>query len=301
MGAAEGPQEGAGPPVQSVEQLAEDVSRFLTARPVLAGPDSRRYRARKFVVRHRAAVAAGALVTLSLVVGLGATLWQAQKAEAQRVRAELRFQNARRLANSMVFELNDAIEAGGTSARALLLTRASEQLDALARDVPDDPVLAEELAESYHRLGNVQGRTGFANLGDRKSALASHRKGLALRTTIAERTPRDLDARFRLGEPDGRDGGGRRGGPVVRTCTGGASDRGLAGRGPPRGHPLPAAARGCALPAGLAASRSWEIRCRRCKASSAPPRFFRPCTRPIPATPTSGGCSRSVTNGSGRF
>jgi eukaryotic-like serine/threonine-protein kinase len=185
---------------QSVGQLADDVRRFLGAQPVLAGPDSRRYRARKFVSRHRGAVAAVALVTLSLVSGMTATLWQARRADEQRARAELRFQNARRLANAMVFELNDAIEAGGTSARALLLTRASEQLDALARDAPGDPVLTEELATAYHRLGDVQGSADTPNLGDQAAALINHRKGLVLRRAMANRAPQDVEAKLRLGE-----------------------------------------------------------------------------------------------------
>jgi non-specific serine/threonine protein kinase/serine/threonine-protein kinase len=186
----------------SVEQLAEDIRRFLTGLPVLAAPDSRGYRARKFVVRNRKYIAAGVLLFLSLIAGLTTTLWQARVAERQRALAEQRFQNSRRVANSLLFELHDAIVAvpGATAARALLLTRASEQLDALALDAPDDPVLLEELAVAYHRLGDVQGQSAAAHLGDRPSARANHRKGLALRRTLANRSPGDLGARARLVE-----------------------------------------------------------------------------------------------------
>jgi non-specific serine/threonine protein kinase/serine/threonine-protein kinase len=184
----------------SVEQLAEDIRRYLSGLPVLAAPDSRRYRARKFAVRNRKFIAAGSLLILSLVAGLTATLWQARLAERQRALAEQRFQNARRVASSMVFELHDAIEAvsGATAARALLLTRASEQLDALALDAPDDPMLLEELAVAYHRLGDVQGLTASAHLGDQPASRANHRKGLALRRILAARSPDDLEARARL-------------------------------------------------------------------------------------------------------
>ncbi len=41
----------------SAAALAEDVRRYLTSRPVEARPDSRRYRLRKFVMRHRMGVA----------------------------------------------------------------------------------------------------------------------------------------------------------------------------------------------------------------------------------------------------
>ena len=99
-------------------------------------------------------------------------------------------------------------QSGATSARALLLTRASEQLDALALDSPDDPVLAEELATAYHRLGDAQGRPGSANLGDSAAALVNHRKGLAIRRQIANRSPRDLEARSQTGAEPHRHCGG---------------------------------------------------------------------------------------------
>ena len=152
------------------------------------------------MVRHRRLAAAGVLLTLSLLIGVTTTLWQARRAEQQRVLAEQRFQNARRVASSMIFELHDALDAvpGATAARALLLTRASEQLDALALEAPDDPVLLEELASAYHRLGDVQGRIAGANLGDQPASRDNHRKGLALRRRIADRFPADLEAKSHL-------------------------------------------------------------------------------------------------------
>jgi serine/threonine-protein kinase len=64
----------------TVEQLAEDVRRHLDGRPVSARPDTWRYRATKFVGRHRIGVVAGAAIALSLVAGLSGTIWQARVA-----------------------------------------------------------------------------------------------------------------------------------------------------------------------------------------------------------------------------
>jgi TolB-like protein/Tfp pilus assembly protein PilF/tRNA A-37 threonylcarbamoyl transferase component Bud32 len=58
----------------SVDLLARDVERFLEGRPVAAQHGSAVYRARKFVRRHRAGLAAAAVATLSLAVG-GLGLW----------------------------------------------------------------------------------------------------------------------------------------------------------------------------------------------------------------------------------
>src|SRR6185295_15383216 len=62
----------------SVEQLGEDLLRYLAGLPVAAQPDSAGYRLRKFVRRNRTAVAGGLVAALALLAGLGATLWQAR-------------------------------------------------------------------------------------------------------------------------------------------------------------------------------------------------------------------------------
>ena len=66
--------------------LADDIGRHLDGKPVAAHPPSRWYRAQKFVARHRAGVAATALVALALLAASGIALWQAGVArrEAQR-------------------------------------------------------------------------------------------------------------------------------------------------------------------------------------------------------------------------
>jgi tRNA A-37 threonylcarbamoyl transferase component Bud32/tetratricopeptide (TPR) repeat protein len=72
----------------SVEQLAGDVANFLEGRPVLARQDSYRYRAGKFIRRHRVALGAAALVAASVVAGVVLTLAEAREALAARQVAE---------------------------------------------------------------------------------------------------------------------------------------------------------------------------------------------------------------------
>ena len=81
----------------SVEQLGEDLLRYLAGLPVLAQPDSAGYRLRKFVRRNRTAVAAGATAMLALLAGLGATIWQARVARHERDRAQLERAKAERM------------------------------------------------------------------------------------------------------------------------------------------------------------------------------------------------------------
>jgi len=170
----------------SAEQLAEDIRRNLQGLPVVAVPDSMSYRTRKFVRRHALGVAASALILLVIVGGVAATLREARVADANRRKAELRFNEVRKLANSLMFEIHDSIEGtpGTTAARKLIVQRSEEYLDSLAHEATGDVSLQRELASAYERLGNVQGNAYNSNLGEPSAALGSLQKSLALRRAI---------------------------------------------------------------------------------------------------------------------
>lgn len=177
----------------TVEQFADDIGRHLDGRPVLARPDTLGYRSNRFVRRHKRAVAGAVLLMISLVGGTIATAWQAHVAQRERARAERRFNDVRRLANSFLFEFHDAIEnlPGSTKARELVVRRALEYLDSLSSESGHDPSLERELGESYEKIGDVQGLPQAANLGDTAGALRSHQTALALRQRLADRKPSD--------------------------------------------------------------------------------------------------------------
>ena len=171
----------------SVEQFAEDIRRHLEGLPVIARSDTFSYRTSKFMQRHKVGVAAAALIVLSLIAGLITTVWQARRAQAQQAKAERRFNDVRKLANSYLFEFHDAIAElqGTTQARALVVKRALEYLDSLAQEASDDRGLQQELAAAYLKVGDVQGRPGHASLGDKEGALTSYRKALAIYEALA--------------------------------------------------------------------------------------------------------------------
>lgn len=189
---------------RSVEQFSEDIRRHLAGRPVIARPDTFGYRAAKFARRNRIALAAATLLLLTLVGGVVATAWQArratiqeQRARTEQARAERRFNDVRKLANSVLFEYHDAIKdlAGSTPVRARLVRDALEYLDRLASEVQGDTSLQRELASAYERVGDVQGGTLFANLGNTAGAIESYRKALGLRETLLRTAPHDAATR----------------------------------------------------------------------------------------------------------
>lgn len=190
----------------SVEQLSEDIERHLEGMPVKARGDAFVYKTRKFVQRHKASVLMVGLLILTLLAGIAATSWQATvasqervRAEAESVRARRHFNDSRRLTESLMFELHDAIRdlQGATAARELLAKRTLEHLDSLASDAEGDAELQGELAIAYINLGNIQGNPYYPNLGDTNGALDSYRKAEKLTDILSSADPTNVRLRRR--------------------------------------------------------------------------------------------------------
>ena len=172
----------------SVEQMAEDIRRHLEGLPVIARRDSLRYRAAKFVTRHKLGVAASVMVLLTIALGIAATVREARIAAENGRRAEQRFQDVRKLANSLMFEIHDAIDGlpGSTAARKLIVQRSLEYLDRLSQESSGDISLQRELASAYERIGLAQGDPDRTNLGDIAGAQESLAKALSIRQKIVQ-------------------------------------------------------------------------------------------------------------------
>jgi non-specific serine/threonine protein kinase/serine/threonine-protein kinase len=168
----------------SVAQFSGDIRRHLEALPVVARQATWRYRTSKAIRRNKVGVLSAALICLALLAGMAATSWQTHVAHLERTRAERRFNDVRKLANSYLFEIHAAIEnlPGSTPARQLIVQRALEYLDNLALEEGADLSLQREVVMAYLKAGNVQGNPRDANLGNTEGALNSYRKALAIAT-----------------------------------------------------------------------------------------------------------------------
>ncbi len=193
----------------SVGQFSEDIRRHLEGLPVVARKATLSYRGAKFVRRNRVAVAAAAVISLILIVGIAATGWEAHvargeraRAEAAGARAERRFNQVRKLAHSVLFDYNEAIQdlPGSVPVRERLVKDALEYLDSLAGEANDDPSLQRELATAYEKVGDVQGRTLRANMGDTSGAKDSYRKALRIREMLVAANPKDASSRSDLAD-----------------------------------------------------------------------------------------------------
>jgi tetratricopeptide (TPR) repeat protein/tRNA A-37 threonylcarbamoyl transferase component Bud32 len=166
----------------SAEQLADDVFRHLERLPVQARRGAWSYRAGRFMLRHRAAMGALAVANVVLVAAAGIAAYQAYEATRQKQRADRHVAGVRKLANTFIFDVHDAIQElpGSTSARKMLADTARQYLQQLGSEPQMDDGLRRELAVGYRKLGDVQGRPYAPNLGDASGALASYTQAVEL-------------------------------------------------------------------------------------------------------------------------
>ena len=181
----------------SVAAFAEDLRRYLADEPVSARADTWRYRAAKFVRRHRIGVAAASLVALSLIAGLIGTSWQA--AEARRERDHALFESGRALAKGNLFNLLLG-ELGETDRPLTQHDILGRAVQLVRRQFGNDPRLAFDL------LLPIAGQ--YMSLGDtRKEAeVMALAAGFALQSgdpaLVADAACNTVDTELRLGRPE---------------------------------------------------------------------------------------------------
>jgi eukaryotic-like serine/threonine-protein kinase len=179
----------------SVDQLAGELERHRTLRPIDARAHELPYVLGRLARRHRAALSVAAAVLVLLVAAMAAIAWQARIAAEARSRAERRFADVRRLAQSFIFDVHDAIVnvPGTTEARGVMIRTAVSYLDSLAREAADDRSLQRELAAAYVKVGDAQGHPTSANLGDSAGARASYQRAIAIAESLSSSAV-DLEA-----------------------------------------------------------------------------------------------------------
>lgn len=141
---------------QTAQALAADIARYLNDEPVEAGPEGMAYRARKFVRRNRAAMAAASLVFAALLAGLAAASLGLLEARKEREKAEL----ARDESEAVTQFLEDMLAAADPAeqGRDVTVRQVLDQAsDTLAGQFQDRPLLEARLrgtiGTTYQSLG----------------------------------------------------------------------------------------------------------------------------------------------------
>ncbi len=177
----------------SAAEMAEDIRRSLSGQRIQARPDTVAYRARKFVGRHRAGVAAAVLVLLALVAGLTAALWQARVAQGNARRAERNARRAERVQGFLIdlFKGSDPNQTGGekVTARQLLAVGTRRIEKELAAEPAVQAALYDAIAQIQLSLGALPEAKSLARraLAERRRALGADDPATDLsRLTLAE-------------------------------------------------------------------------------------------------------------------
>jgi serine/threonine-protein kinase len=187
----------------SVEQLSEDLRREAAGLPVLARPDTFRYRAGKFVRRNWIAVGAATAVTLTLIAATVVSsllLIRSQRAHEAAARAHAESEAARTTAEHVgefleeILASMDPEKARGrdTSLLADLFAAAASRIETELADQPDVAArLNRAIALAYRNLGEADASERHLRL-----ALANREAVLARATPPALREAEQLGAAY---------------------------------------------------------------------------------------------------------
>jgi len=170
----------------SALELAADIGRMRTGRPVLAVAPSRWYVLKRYVLRNRIPVVAAATVAIVASAAFANYVRQA-RLEQQR------FEDARRLVRTVIFDIQPRMRDLPTAAplRKTLIEETLRYLESVSRNAADDPRLLGELARAYVELGRVLSDAGSTHLGDPKTAAQHYRRAKILIDQALAASPSD--------------------------------------------------------------------------------------------------------------
>jgi eukaryotic-like serine/threonine-protein kinase len=185
-----------------VAALAADLRAHLQGRPIAARRAGTGYRVKKFLLRHRIAVAAAALVLLTALAGLGATWRESRRANAA---AQEALQQAQRAAAVKDFVLAlfagvspDEAKGRDIGARELLERGEARLADTLAARPELKAELATALAAAYRQLGVLERARSLAD----SAVQASPRGELAVQARLERARVALAAAQFHAAQTD---------------------------------------------------------------------------------------------------
>jgi eukaryotic-like serine/threonine-protein kinase len=141
---------------QTVADFAQDLTRYLRHEPVIAQAQTIRYRAQKFLRRHRGGVLAASLTVLALITAAAVTAWQSVEAQRQRDLAIYQQQRVQATNEFLTVLLSEVGSGDEPLTLVDLLDRGTAMLD--RQFGADERFIAHTLytvANFYGRLGRV--------------------------------------------------------------------------------------------------------------------------------------------------
>ena len=162
-------------------EMGADIGRHLAGLPVEAQPESRTYRARKFVGRNRVAVGVATVALVAVLMASAVALWQAEGARTAQYRAETQAETASEVADllgSLLREADPTRSRGAEVTVREVLDRGAERVRA---DLAERPAVASELLRT---IG-----AAYLNIGLPSEGLAVLKDALAAARSAPEIAP----------------------------------------------------------------------------------------------------------------
>ena len=160
----------------SADALAADLWRYLHDEPVVARPSSRRYRLRRLVRRNKVVFAAGSVVVVTLITGLGVSSWMFLR-EKQARHEQTQLRSEAEAARTVENKLRGQAEAREACAQAAVKLSYGqiEQADELLAAIPSDKVPSSlEAANAFREVGEWHRKAGrIQQAAERFTALAA--------------------------------------------------------------------------------------------------------------------------------
>ena len=164
----------------NVPAFSEDLRRFSSHEPVIAGPDTVRYRVSKFARRHRGAVATTALTAIVLILAIIITTAQWFDARRQRDIARAQLQRAEAFGDLVAIVMNESGPAGEPLSTGQLIERGEKLVRA---EFASTDSLRSQLLFTLARLYSQIGAT------DKQRALYRESHDLATPQPLQDRQP----------------------------------------------------------------------------------------------------------------
>ncbi len=130
-------------------EMAGDLRRYLAGEPVMAHEDGIRYRAGKFVRRHRLGAAVAAIAAVAVLAAAGVSIWQAGVAQAERAKA----QAVSGFVVDLLAKANPGVADKDLKVSDVLDRAAARFNEGWHGDPSTEIALRSVLAESYRGLG----------------------------------------------------------------------------------------------------------------------------------------------------
>ncbi|NHK26443.1 serine/threonine protein kinase [Parvularcula flava] len=185
----------------AVNALSKDVQALLAGDAVEARNGGLGYRAGRVITKRKWMSGVAMVVLAGLIGGLVVTNNLYREAEAARMEAERRFGDVRDLANTMMFDIYNAIEdvPGSSDALMQLATAAQGYLDDLSASSAADRGLRLETAEGLIRLSEIQGSPSRGARLDAQKAKENLNQAITLLTELQDTDPGNDAVRLNLG------------------------------------------------------------------------------------------------------